>query len=197
MKTIKILNNDILTLLETEASPFPKYATQILNLANQNAQGTRPAVVGQMSDLIQEFKGNKIKDWEEWYLEKHPEAITIAANKIFEMVTNFKGVMAQIDRDMVERWVKDLVKIKTFIGLKFQEAILKSVANFFKTTYRLAEPAEESLGIDGIIGNKAVSIKPITYEAKNALLEVIEAPIVFYEKVKDGIKIAFDETLMN
>ena len=45
-----------------------------------------PAVVGQMSDLIQEFKGNKIKDWEEWYIDKHPEAIPIAANKIFEMV---------------------------------------------------------------------------------------------------------------
>src|ERR1035437_2243460 len=149
MKTIKILNNDILTLLETEVSSFPKYATQILNLANQNAQGTRPAVVGQMSDLIQEFKGNKIKDWEEWYLEKHPEAITIAANKIFEMVNNFKDVMTKIDREMVEKWVKDLVIIKTFIGLKFQEAILKGVANYFKTTYRLAEPAEESLGIDG------------------------------------------------
>ncbi len=197
MKTIRILNNDILTLLETEASFFSKYSTQILNLANQNAQGTRPSVVGQMSDLIQEFKGNKIKDWEEWYLEKHPEAISIAANRIFEMVNNFKDVMTKIDKDMVERWVKDLVIIKTFIGLKFQEAILKSVANYFKTSYRLAQPAEESLGIDGIIGEKAVSIKPITYEAKKALSEVIEAPILFYEKVKDGIKITFAETLIN
>ncbi len=197
MKTIKILNNDILTLLETEASLFPKYATQILNLANQNAQGTRPAVVGQMSDLIQEFKGNKIKDWEEWYLEKHPESITIAAIKIFEMVNNFKDVMTKIDRDMVERWVKDLVIIKTFIGLKFQEAILKSVANYFKTSYRFAEPSEESLGLDGIIGNKAVSIKPVTYAAKKALSENIEVPIIFYEKVKNGIKINFDETLMD
>lgn len=84
MKTIKILNSDILTLLETEPSSFPKYSTQILNLANQNAQGTRPLVVGQMSDLIQEYKGNKIKDCEEWYLEKRPEVISIAANKIFE-----------------------------------------------------------------------------------------------------------------
>lgn len=197
MKTIKILNNDILNLLESEAFSFPKYATQILNLANQNAQGTRPAVVGQMSDLIQEFKGNKIKDWEEWYLEKHPEAISTAANKIFEMVNNFKDVMPKIDREMVEKWVKDLVIIKTFIGLKFQEAILKSVANYFNTTYRLAEPAEESSGIDGIIGDKAVSIKPTTYEVKKALSEVIEVPIVFYEKLKDGIKITFDEKLMN
>jgi hypothetical protein len=196
MKTIKLLNNEILTLLETEASSFPKYATQILNLANQNAQGTRPSVVGQMSDLIQEFKGNKIKDWEEWYLEKHPEAITIAANKIFEMVNNFKDVMTQVDLEMVEKWVKDLVIIKTFIGLKFQEAILKSVANYFQATHRLAEPAEEAVGIDGFIGYKSVSIKPTTYEVKKSLSEIIEAPVLFYEKVKDGIKISFGEKLM-
>jgi hypothetical protein len=196
MKTIKILNNDILTLLETEASSFPKYATQILNLANQNAQGTRSSVVGQMSDLIQQFKGNKLKDWEEWYLEKHPETITIAAKKVFEMVNNFKDVMTQIDREMVEKWVKDLVIIKTFVGLKFQEAILKSVANYFHTTHRLAEPAEEAVGIDGFIGDKPVSIKPISYEVKKSLSEIIEAPILFYEKVKDGIKITFDEKLM-
>src|SRR5690606_28472114 len=152
MKTIKILNNDLLNLLDTEASIFPKYTTQILNLANQNAQGTRPSVVGQMSELIQEFQGNKIKDWEDWYLEKHPEAIEVAAKKIFDMVTNFKEVISQIDREMVERWVKDLVIIKTFVGLKFQEAILKKVAQFFETTYRLAEPAEEAAGIDGFIG---------------------------------------------
>ncbi len=131
-----------------------------------------------------------------WYLEKHPEAITTAATKIFEMVSNFKDVMTQIDREMVERWVKDLVIIKTFVGLKFQEAILKSVAHFFKTTYRLAEPAEEAIGIDGFIGDKPVSIKPTTYEIKKSLSEIIKAPILFYEKVKDGIKITFDERLM-
>lgn len=196
MKTIKILNNDILNLLDTEASTFPKYATQILNLANQNAQGTRPSVVGQMSELIQEFQGSKIKDWEEWYLERHPEAIELAAKKIFEMVTNFKDVMSKIDREMVERWVKDLVIIKTFVGLKFQEAILKKVAQFFKTTYRLAEPEEEAAGIDGFICDKPVSIKPSSYEIKKSLSEIIEAPILFYEKVKDGIKITFDEKLM-
>ncbi len=149
-----------------------------------------------MSNLIHEFKGNKIKDWEEWYLEKHPEAITIAANKIFEMVNNFKDIMPQIDRDMVEKWVKDLVIIKTFVGLKFQEAILKSVAQHFKTSYHLAEPAEESLGIDGFIGDKPVSIKPVTYDLKKSLAEVIDAPVIYYEKVKDGIKVTFDEDLV-
>ena len=196
MKTVKISNSDILSLLNAEPSTFPKYATQILNLANQNAQGTRPSVVGQMSDLIQEFRGGKLKEWEEWYLNKHPESLTIAANKIFEMVANFKDVMTQIDKEMVEKWVKDLVIVKTFIGLKFQEAILKSVASHFNVAFRLATPEEESQGIDGFIGNKAISIKPSSYETKKALSETIEVPIIFYEKLKDRIKITFDESLI-
>lgn len=61
---------------------FPKYATQLLNLANQNAQGTRPAVVGQMTELIQEFSGKTIGEWEKWYLESHPEAIRDASFRI-------------------------------------------------------------------------------------------------------------------
>ena len=196
MKTIKISNSDILFLLDTEASTFPKYATQILNLANQNAQGTRPSIVGQMSDLIQEFRGSKLKEWEEWYLNKHPESLSIASNKIFEMVANFKDVMTQIDKEMIEKWVKDLVIVKTFIGLKFQEAILKSVASNFNAPYRLATPEEESQGIDGFLGYKAVSIKPSSYETKKALAETIEVPIIFYEKLKDGIRITFDESLI-
>ena len=195
MKTIKISNNEILSLLDADPSTFPKYATQILNLANQNAQGTRPSVVGQMSDLIQEFPGTKLKEWEEWYLNKHPESLSLAANKVFEMVVNFKDVMTKIDREMVEKWVKDLVILKTFIGLKFQEAILKSVATELKTTYRLATPEEESQGIDGLIGEKPVSIKPTSYEMKKSLSEKIEVPFIFYEKLKDGIKISFDESL--
>lgn len=31
-----------------------------MKLANQNSQGTRPKVVGQLSDLIVEFQGNSI-----------------------------------------------------------------------------------------------------------------------------------------
>ncbi len=45
MKKIKITNDKITSLLTEESPIFPKYATQIINLANQNAQGTKPKVV--------------------------------------------------------------------------------------------------------------------------------------------------------
>lgn len=83
MKTkFRISNNEIAELLGIESVEFPKYTTQIVNLASQNAQATRPRVVGQMSDLMQEFSGKSIDEWENWYLQKHPNAIQDARKKL-------------------------------------------------------------------------------------------------------------------
>jgi len=191
--TVKIKNSEIKKLLDIEAYQFPKYSTAIINLANQNAQGTRPKVVGQMSELIKQFPGTKIGEWEEWYLEKHPEAIQKATEKISEMMKNLKDVMSKIDRAMIEKWVKDLVVIKTFIGLKFQEAIIRKGAELMRQKYRLAKPAEEAKNIDGYIGNIPVSIKPMSYVSKKALQEKIEVRIIYYEKKKDGLLIDYKE----
>lgn len=190
---IKIKNSEIRALLGSQPFEFPKYSTQIINLANQNAQGTRPSVVGQMSDLIQEFSGQSISEWEKWYLDRHPDAIEKATEKIVEMVNNFRTVIDKIDRNMIEEWVKDLVIIKTFIGLKFQEVILSKTANLLNTSYRLAIPSEESKGIDGYIGDLPVSIKPETYKAKKSLQEKIEVKFIYYSKVNDGISIDIGE----
>lgn len=196
MKKIKLSNSKITALLTAESPIFPKYATQIINLANSNAGGTRPKIVGQMSDLIQEFEGSEFKKWEEWYLLQHPNAIQKATEKIVDMMANLKEIMTKIDQTMIETWVRDLVIVKTFVGLKFQEAILKTVADDLKTDYRLAEPEEESKGIDGFIGVKPVSIKPQSYKTKNALSEHIDVPIIFYEKNKDGINVYFDDDVL-
>ena len=88
---------------------------------------------------------------------------------------------------MVKAWVEDLVLVKTYTGLKFQEAILRKLAEIKGCDYRLAEPSEESQGIDGFVGEDAYSIKPITYEAMPILAESIEVKMIFYEKKKDGV----------
>jgi hypothetical protein len=163
---IKITNEEIRDLLGAEPVEFPKYSTQIMNLANQNAQGTRPAVVGQMSELIQEFTGKTLEEWKEWYIRKHPDAIEKASKKITEMIQNFREIIEKIDEEMIEKWVKDLVIVKTFIGLRFQEAILGKVASILNKPYRLATPDEESKGIDGFVGDIPISIKPETYKIK-------------------------------
>ncbi len=189
---IKINNEEIKIYLNIETAEFPKYATQILNLANQNAQATRPKVVGKMSDLIQKFSGKKISEWEKWYLKEKPEAINSATQKMIEMIENFKNVITKIDQTMIEKWVRDLVIVKTFIGLRCQEAILKKVAEAKKISYRLASFEDESKGIDGYLNDKPVSIKPTTYKVKPALQEKIKAKIIYYKKIKGGIEVKYD-----
>ncbi|MCK4403581.1 MAG: MjaI family restriction endonuclease [candidate division Zixibacteria bacterium] len=192
MKII-LSNAEIRKCIDLETPDFPKYASQLINLANQNAQGTRPKVVGQMSDLIKQFPGRTINEWEEWYIRKNPKAIQTATNKILEMVKSLKEVIGKVDREMVEKWVKDLVIVKTFLGLKFQEAILKRGAEIKGTSSRLADFTEESKGIDGYIGDIPVSIKPETYEIKKSLPEDIPVKIIYYKKIKNGIEVDYKE----
>jgi len=192
---IKIKNEELIKELIGEIKNFPLYTTQLINLANQNAQGTRPRVVGQLTELIKECPERTYEGWKKWYLSKYPNAIENATEKINEMMNNLKSAIKSIDKSMIKKWVEDLVLEKTFIGLRFQEAILKKVASVQNTNYRLAEAKEESQGIDGFIGDIPVSIKPITYKTKDALREKIKAKIIFYNKTKSGLEIDADNVL--
>lgn len=192
---IKLTNEEIRKYLDIESPDFPKYVRQLINLANQNAQGTRPKVVGQMSELIKQFPGRTINEWEEWYIRKNPKTIETATNKILEMFNGLKEAIDKIDEEMVEKWVKDLVIVKTFIGLKFQEAVLKKGAEIKGATSRLANRKEESKGIDGYIGKTPVSIKPETYKTGKFLPEDISVKIIYYKKIKNGIEVDYGEIL--
>jgi len=190
---IKIKNDEIEQLLGKEAIAFPKYTTQIMNLANSNAQGTRPKVVGQMSDLIEEFDGDDLSDWGKWYKNRKPTAINDATEKVFQMVEQLKVAITQIDKPMIARWVEDLVISKTYTGLRFQKAILTKIAEIKKTTYKPSTPEEESKGVDGYIGETPVSVKAITYKSKEVFLsEDIKVEMIYYDKKKDGINVFYD-----
>ena len=191
---IKLKNAEIQEYVVSESpSEFPKYTTQLMNLANQNSQATRPRNVGQMTELIKEFPGKSFEEWVKWYQERYPNAIDDAADKIISMVNNFNEVFPKIDRTMVKAWVEDLVLVKTYTGLRFQEAILRKLSEIKGCDYRLADPYEESQGIDGFVGEEAYSIKPSTYESKPYLSESIEVKMIFYEKKKDGVVFEIEE----
>ncbi|MBI5060261.1 MjaI family restriction endonuclease [candidate division KSB1 bacterium] len=190
---IKLTSDRVRDLLDADPLNLPQYTSQLINLANQNSQGTRPRVVGQMSELVQEFDGKTVAEWEKWYLSKYGDRIDTAADRFWPMILKLKDAVHKIDRAMVERWVRDLVLVKTFVGLRFQEAILAGIAAQLGLDYRLAEPDEESRGIDGSIGQTTVSIKPLTYKAMSQLPESSPIRIIYYEKKDNDLLIEFDE----
>jgi hypothetical protein len=187
-----IKNSRITQDLIGKTFDFPKYTTQIMNLANQNAQGTRPKVVGQMSELVEECPRGTYEQWTKWYSERMPYAIDDATERVYKMVQNLSAATKLIDKSLARKWVEDLVLVKTFAGFCFQQSILKTIAERKKVKYRRATPEEESRLIDGYIGETPVSIKPITYKAKNMLHEDITVKLIFYEKLKDGIRVEYD-----
>ena len=182
---------------ESKSVSFPKYTSQLINWANQNAQGTRPVVVGQMSELFPEFMNSgmeiTIENWRKWYTEKYPEAFENATDKIFAQVQNLRKAIPVIDREMVEKWVQDLVINKTFNGMYVQKAILASLAERRGTTYRLATPEEESMGIDGYVGEVPYSVKPDTYKTMGRLSETIDVKMIYYSKTKTNLKIEVED----
>ncbi|MBQ9609740.1 MAG: MjaI family restriction endonuclease [Lachnospiraceae bacterium] len=192
-----IKNEDIASYNDSTSYTFPKYTSQLINWANQNAQGTRPKVVGQMSELFSEFLSSNenvtIDNWRIWYTEKYPNAFNDATDKIYSQVQNLKNAMPQIDRAMIMQWVEDLVINKTFNGMYVQKAILASLAEKKGKTYRLSTPDEESIGIDGYIDDVPYSVKPSTYKTMNRLSETIDVKMIYYTKTKTGLKIEVDD----
>lgn len=192
-----IKNEELVTLNGCKTPDFPKYTSQLINWANQNAQGTRPRVVGQLSELFPEYRSEcdnvSIDTWRDWYLNRYPDSIQNATNKIFAQVENLKEAIKLIDKDMVEKWVEDLVVSKTYNGLYVQAAILSKFAEALDTNYRLATPEEESQGIDGYVGDTAYSIKPNTYKTMNRLSEIIDVKMIYYTKKKTGLTIEVEE----
>lgn len=134
-----------------------------------------------------------VENWRKWYTEKYPDVFEKATDKIYAQVQNLKNAIPLIDREMVKNWVEDLVINKTFNGMYFQKAILAFLAEKRGTTYRLATPKEESVGIDGYVGNTPYSVKPDTYRSMGHLSETIDVKMIYYTKTKNNLKIEVEE----
>lgn len=190
-------NEAITSINNTVTEFFPKYTSQLINWANQNAQGTRPKIVGQMSELFPEFMSETqdvtVENWENWYRAKFGNSIEEATDKIMAQVINLQQAIKLIDRDLVKAWVHDLVINKTYNGLYVQKAILASLAEMKNQSYRLATPDEESVGIDGYVGDTPYSVKSDTYKTMKRLSETINVKMIYYTKTKTGLKIEVED----
>ena len=170
------------------------YIGSVINLANSFSQATRAKHVGQVSDLIQEYReiaeNPSVEGWESFYASKIGlEKIDIAADKIWEYVKRIRENLNSLNHDDVKNWTKDLVIDKTFAGLQIQLDILEMVSETGE--FRLSTPDEESKGIDGYVDGEPVSIKPNTYKKTiQSGKESIPYRIIFYKNTKRGLVVS-------
>jgi len=170
---------------------LPKYTATFINNMSQFAQSTRPKNVGQLSDLLQEYREHddnpSVGGWEKFYYEKvGKEKIDVAAKKTWDKIQQAKENIEKLTFKDVEEWIRNLIINKTFSGLQIQRDILEMISETGE--WRLATPEEESKGIDGVVDGKFISIKPYSYKSTIAQTkEKIKYPIVFYKQTKRGL----------
>lgn len=198
MKKIYLNKEDLYKASNIPEASFEKYVPSILNYVNGIAQATRPKVVGKMTELMEKFraesKDKELDAWERWYKKNYPHALNNAAEKIKAKLQEVKYALETIDEDTIRKWVQDLVIHKTYVGLVVQRAILQKLSKHTGMNMRYATAEEESQGIDGYIGSKSVSVKPSSYQQKQALSESIAAhTMIYYEKDQKGLFFEFEE----
>ncbi|ELZ47235.1 hypothetical protein C463_02923 [Halorubrum californiense DSM 19288] len=183
---------DRLVSEEVEDFPVdnPKYTTYLLRPAVNLSQSNRPKVVGQMSDIIEEFRqkhpDGTFEDWVTYYKTEYDgdDRLEEATDIAYPMVEKMRQAFEQIDEEMTHDFLRDLVLFKTYEGFDIQEAVLRKLGELYDEDATRATAADESKGIDGYIGEQPVQIKPTTYP--DDLQEGIDVPIVTYDENKSN-----------
>lgn len=166
------------------------YVGSVINIAGSFSQATRPKKVGQVSDLIQEYRNSATKPsiggWKQFYDEKiGKDKVVEASDKIWDYVTRIKENLNSLTKQDVLEWTEDLIFEKTFSGLQIQLDVLEMIA---ENEYRLATPEEEAQNIDGFVDGEPVSIKPISWKKKPQYH--IPYKVIYYKNTKNGLVVS-------
>ncbi|PSQ35356.1 MjaI family restriction endonuclease [Halobacteriales archaeon QS_9_70_65] len=138
---------------EVEEFPIntPKYTTYLLNPAINLSQSNRPEVVGQMSEIIDDFRtkhpDGTFEDWIEFYFEKYDgeRRLKEATERAVPMVKKMKEAFDQVDKDMTHNYLRDLVLFKTYEGFDIQETILRKLRDMYDAEIERATPDREEI----------------------------------------------------
>ena len=157
--TAKNYNNSI----APHRREWPKYSTQLLNIATQNCQALRAKFVGSMKETWLEMKkqnlAGTLDTWTDYYNSTHgTDGLVEASKKTFVMIKAM-GI-TRIEEAMCLDYIKEVVYNKTHMGMGGEETAVQVVADYYKLPYRWSTAEEESRGIDAWIDDKPVQVKP-------------------------------------
>lgn len=169
---------------------WPKYSTQLLNIANQNCKGTDIKLIGSMKELWLEMRGQGIRgtlsNWKKFYLSKKgKKVLKQSSEKVYDMLKKMK--IHWIDEEMCHDYIKEMVFNKTHMGMAGEEMAVEAVAKYFKMKYHFSNAQEEAQGIDAWIGNVPVQVKPHDSVKKHHVrnhADVNKTLVITYESKK-------------
>lgn len=160
---IKLTAKNYKGVIVRQRREWPKYTTQLLNIAGQNCKAFDVKKVGSAKETWLEMRGQGIpgtlENWTNFYMSK-PFASNIPgqAQKLFEMIQKMQ--IGSVTYDMCEDYIKEVIFNKTHMGMGGEEMALQAVAAYYEVDLRFSNAEEEAQGIDGWIGDKPAQVKP-------------------------------------
>ncbi|MDP3114004.1 MAG: MjaI family restriction endonuclease [Candidatus Cloacimonadaceae bacterium] len=197
IKTEKIKFDSIKELLGLNDRSFPKYSRPLMVQANTFARSTDKKIVGHLSTLFISLKPKSLEEWIEKHTELFPDSIDTASRKLYNKLQDFKAVIDSLSLDDVEKWMKEFLYDKTYMGLSIQKAIFELFSSRYKLDFIEATVTDEGQNIDGWLGTLAVSIKPVSFkDAKHLPFKINDdIHVIFYEKMSNNIVIQYSREL--
>ena len=177
---------------------WPKYYTQFLNIACQNAKATSPKNVGSVKEAFTEMRKEGIRgtlfNWIKFYNKKYGEdKLVAAADKLYAMLQKME--IKHISPEMCGDYIKEIVYNKTQMGLGGEERAVIAVAGYYNLKYKFSTQQEESKGIDAwLIGkNKDVPIqvKPHGNIKKSHVHNQVDTSYLLYITYEDKKPICY------
>ncbi len=159
--------------------------------------------IGSLYDLFMYHRPKNISTWRKLVEKEYGEDIQIQidnmTSRLLKMTTFFSSRPAKRKtRKEMESYAYNFLIINTFYGFVFQFGSLQCVAKKLKLSYRFGTDDEDSKGIDGYIGKKAVNVKPFSYCYSSGQKYLDKnIPLVFYELTDSHVIINYEQIMVN
>jgi hypothetical protein len=160
---IKLTAKNFKGVVHRARREWPKYSTQLLNVAGQNCKAFDVRQVGSAKETWLEMRQQGIpgtfENWCNFYNSKpFANNIPAQAQRLYEMIQKMQ--IGGISYDMCEDYIKEVIYNKTHMGMAGEEMAIQAVGSYYSLPVRFSDAQEEAQGIDGWIGEIPVQVKP-------------------------------------
>lgn len=171
---------------------YEKYFEGLIRDIASDKNPTDSDAVGQLTDLVDESSAQTYREWEKYYkrnyLEENPDAINNAVDEIIEYLGGtINERLYNIDKQLVKKWVEQLVYQRTPSGLFYEIGILQYISEEHDLEYENSNSQDETEGIDGFLDGNEVQVKPDSYEHGGTERQMPSVATIVYEIQDDNI----------
>jgi hypothetical protein len=175
------------------AYEFPDLTSDLISLANHLSKATTRKKLGNPASVIEEFEGKTFEDWERFYEKNRPGALDTASREIYSAMEKLRNALELVDKELIRHWVEEAVLKRTYAAWRIQETILRHIAKLQGKPFRQADDQESEAGIDGFIGERPFSVRPVSHYFKAPPEEQgTQVDVMYFEKAKRGLKVYYD-----